>query len=111
MPEYSDYIEGLTPATGLTRAEKMGMSQGGSAKSWTPDLLQMNRGDWAGTTAFPTTGGTYTGGVPARGNKWRLTNDLSVGGNFYPAGSVIEAAVDNPGATTVTDWIKYAVQP
>lgn len=67
------------------------------------------RGDWAGTTALPTTGGTYTAGAPAQGNRWRLTNTLSIGGNVYAPGTVIEAATDGPGQT-IANWIFYATQ-
>jgi len=68
------------------------------------------RGDWSGTSAFPTTGGSGISGAVVRGNRWRLTGTLSVGGNVYPPGSIIEAAIDSPGATTRTDWIIYAQQ-
>lgn len=67
------------------------------------------RGDWAGTTTLPSAGGTFTGGAPALGNRWRLTNQLAIGGNVYPAKTIIEAAVDNPGQT-IANWIFYAVQ-
>jgi hypothetical protein len=67
------------------------------------------RGDWAGTTALPATGGTLTSGAPQQGNRWRLTGTLSIGGNIYQPGTMIEAAVDTPGQT-LTNWIFYAVQ-
>lgn len=72
--------------------------------------LNPDRGDYAGTTQFPTSGGTFTGGAPARGNHWTLTDVLVVGGNVYDVGTVIEARVDNPGATTLADWKKYSMQ-
>ena len=110
MPEYSDFLESLDLATGLTGAEKMGMSQGGSSMRWTADMLNQFRGDYAGGTAFPSTGGTYTGGVPGAGNRWRLTGTLTIGGtDVYGAGTIIEAAINTPGQTTA-NWIKYAVQ-
>jgi hypothetical protein len=106
MPEYSDYLEGLTLATGLTGAERLGMSQGGDATGLTADMLEPNRGDYAGGTDFPTTGGRYTGGLPKRGDRWRLTGNLIIGGvDVYATGIIIEAATDAPGQTT-GNWIK-----
>lgn len=67
------------------------------------------RGDWAGTTTLPITGGFGVGGLPTRGNRWRLTATLSIGGNVYAPGTIIEAAIDSPGQT-VANWIFYAVQ-
>ena len=69
------------------------------------------RGDWAGTTTLPDEGnnGTLADGVPAAGNRWRLTATLAIGGNVYAPGTVIEAAIDTPGQT-LTNWIFYAVQ-
>ena len=109
MPEYSDYLETLAAATGLARNEIMGMSQSGSAVSWTPDLINNFRGDWAGTTTLPATGGTFTGGVPGAGNEWRLTAELTISGNVYAAGTIIKAMVDTPGQT-LTNWAFIATQ-
>ena len=68
------------------------------------------RGAWAGTTAFPATGGTLNeDGDVAAGNEWYLSNQLVVGGNVYPAGTVIKALVDTPGQT-LTNWAKLASQ-
>jgi hypothetical protein len=69
------------------------------------------RGDWAGTTDLPDTGdgGTYTAGAPGEGNKWRLTGTLVIGGNVYPPGTIIEAAMDAPGQT-IANWNFYQVQ-
>lgn len=69
------------------------------------------RGDYAGTTAFPTSGGTGALGVPSAGDRWRLTGYLVVGSNGpYAPGTVIEAAVDNPGGSTRANWNIIAVQ-
>lgn len=74
------------------------------------DSFNPYRGDYAGTNSFPTTGGRYTAGVPAIGDRWRLTNELTIGGtDIYAAGTIIEAATNAPGQTTA-NWIKYAVQ-
>lgn len=67
------------------------------------------RGDWAGTTTFPATGGTYTGGVPKAGNRWRLTDTLVIGVDVYGPGSIIEAAINTPGQTRA-NWNIYAAQ-
>lgn len=110
MPEFSDYVEARTlvsNAVGIT----IPLSQGGDAGKINEDLLNPNRGDWAGTTAFPSTGGRFTGGAPMRGDRWRLTAVLVVSGSAYDIGTVVEAAVNNAGASTLSDWIKYAVQP
>lgn len=68
------------------------------------------RGDWAGTTDLPETGGTYTAGVPASGNRWRLTDVLVIGGNVFQPGTIIEAAINTPGQT-LANWNFYQVQP
>lgn len=67
------------------------------------------RGDYAGTTTMPTTGGNFTLGVPAGGDRWRLTNTLTIGGNVYPPGTIIEAMINEPGQT-LTNWAFYAMQ-
>jgi hypothetical protein len=67
------------------------------------------RGDWAGTNAMPTTGGGYTAGAPGIGDRWRLTDTLSIGGNIYAPGTIIEAAINEPGQT-LANWNFYAMQ-
>lgn len=67
------------------------------------------RGAWSTSNAFPSTGGRFTGGIPLAGDMWTLTVDLSVGGNFYPAGTVLMALVNTPGQT-LTNWAKLANQ-
>lgn len=67
------------------------------------------RGDWAGASAFPATGGTFTDGVPAAGNRWRLTAVLTIGSDVYDIGSIIEAAINTPGQTRA-NWTIYSVQ-
>lgn len=104
-------ISELSQATELAGTEFGEIIQGGINKKIAPDLLNPNRGDWAGTTAFPSTGGRFTGGAPMRGDRWRLTAVLVVSGSAYDIGTVVEAAVNNAGASTISDWIKYAVQP
>lgn len=112
-------ITGLTAAGALSGTEPIEIVQGGVNKqTTTQDIADLAaagsnnyRGDFVGTTAFPSTGGTYTAGAPAKGNRWRvITNPIEVGGNVYPPGTIVEAAVDGAGATTLTDWNKYAVQ-
>lgn len=66
-------------------------------------------GNWATNNAFPATGGTGTAGAVARGDRWRLTVDLTVSGNIIPAGTIIEANTDTPGQTWA-NWNKYAMQ-
>lgn len=107
--EFSDYAEtrsAATTAVGLI----IPLSQGGSAVSITEDLLNPNRGDWAGTDAFPETGGRHNSGAPMRGDRWRLINTLTIGGtDVYAPGTIIEAGIHVPGQTSA-NWIKYAVQ-
>ncbi len=84
--------------------------EGGVNVKVSPDQVNPFRGDYAGTTSFPTTGGRYTGGIPAAGDRWRLTNELIIDGtDIYSPGTIIESAINTPGQTT-GNWIKYAVQ-
>lgn len=84
--------------------------EGGVNVKFSPAQVNPFRGDYAGTTSFPITGGRYSGGTPAAGDRWRLTNTLIIGGtDIYPPGTIIEAAINGPGQTT-TNWIKHAVQ-
>lgn len=83
--------------------------EGGVSVKYSPDQVNPFRGDWAGTNAFPTTGGRYTAGVPAQGDRWRLTAQLTIGSDIYDAGTIIEAAINTPGQTNA-NWIKHAVQ-
>lgn len=116
MPEYSNYVEALDAATTTTGTILIAVSHDGDAEKMTPaqladaaGVVNHYRGDYAGTTTMPTTGGTFTGGVPAAGNEWRLTAQLVIGGNVYPAGTIIKAAINTPGQT-LTNWIFLAIQ-
>lgn len=103
-------ISELATATALDGTELYEIVQGGVNKKVAQSVSNQFRGDYAGTTSFPATGGSYAGGVPASGNRWRLTNTLVIGGtDIYAPGTIIEAAINTPGQTT-TNWIKYAVQ-
>lgn len=103
-------ISELPDASPFTGGEKVEAVQGGVNVKFDPDYVNHARGDWAGTSAFPATGGTFTGGVPARGNRWRLTDTLVIGSDVYAPGTIIEAAINTPGQTT-GNWIKYSMQP
>lgn len=83
--------------------------EGGVNVKYSPDQVNPFRGDWAGTTAMPTTGGRYTGGAPAEGDNWVLTNELEIWGNVYSVGSVIFSKVNNPGQTQA-NWLVLSVQ-
>lgn len=84
--------------------------EGGVNKKITPDQTNPFRGDYSGTNSFPTTGGRFTGGVPAAGDRWRLTNTLTIDGtDIYAPGTIIESTINTPGQTT-GNWIKYAMQ-
>jgi hypothetical protein len=109
-------ITDLPSASALTGAELLEGVQGGiNVKLTTQDVADLStgvehyRGDFAGGTAFPNTGGTGASNVPAMGDKWRLTGTLTVSGNLYAAGTVIEAAIDTPGNTRA-NWNIYAMQ-
>lgn len=102
-------ISDLTQATDLAGTEFFEAIQGGINKKVAPDLLTPFRGTWATGNAFPSTGGRFTGGIPMAGDMWTLTVDLSVGGNFYPAGTVLMALTNTPGQT-LTNWAKLASQ-
>lgn len=83
--------------------------EGGVNVKFSPSQVNPFRGDWAGTNAFPTSGGRYSGGTPAAGDRWRLTNELTIGVDVYSPGTIIEAAINGPGQTNA-NWIKHAVQ-
>lgn len=110
MPEFSDYAESRTPAADMVNI-LIPVSKSGDSASVDEDMLNPNRGDWAGTTAFPSTGGRFTDGAPMRGDRWRLTAVLVVSGSVYDVGTIVEAAVNDADPATISDWIKYAVQP
>jgi hypothetical protein len=92
----------------MTASWVVGVEDGVSVK-YSPSQVNPFRGDWAGTNAFPTTGGRYTSGVPAQGDRWRLTAQLTIGSDIYDAGTIIEAAINTPGQTNA-NWIKHSVQ-
>lgn len=102
-------ITELPVADPITGAELYEVVQGGLNKKATQSMLNPFRGDYAGTTTLPTTGGTFTGGVPGAGNEWRLTATLTVGGNVYEAGTIIKAMVNTPGQT-LSNWAFLSVQ-
>jgi len=61
-------ITELPTATSLDGSELYEIVQGGVNKKVSQSTSNPFRGDWAGTTAFPSTGGTYTAGAPGAGN-------------------------------------------
>lgn len=83
--------------------------ESGTNVQYTPDQTNPFRGSWAGTTSFPTTGGRYTGGVPAAGDHWVLTDELVVSGNVYSEGSIIFSKVNLPGQS-LSNWAVLSVQ-
>lgn len=83
--------------------------EGGVNVQYTPSQTNPFRGSWAGTNAFPTTGGRHTAGVPAAGDHWVLDNELTVSGNVYSQGSIIFSKVNTPGQT-VGNWAVIGVQ-
>lgn len=101
-PDGLEYFEVIIPP----------FSPGTNRKVLLSDIFaQLNsyRGDWAGASAFPATGGTFTGGVPAAGNRWRLTAVMTIGSDVYDVGSIIEANINTPGQTRA-NWTIYSVQ-
>jgi len=109
MAEFSDYVDARNASNFLGGAKIPG-SQNGSAFSFSADILNPNRGDYAGGTTFPASGGRYSvDGTPMRGDRWRLTDTLTIGEDIYFSGTILEAATDDPGQTT-GNWIKYATQ-
>ena len=103
-------ISDLAAASSVSGVEEFEILQGGVNKKLSIGFNDEFRGTWAGTTTFPTVGGRYTSGAPKAGDRWVLTAELSVGGNIYSAGTVVEAIVNGAGATTLTDWVKYSTQ-
>lgn len=81
MPEFSDYLEAQTPGSTPTGAELLGSSQGGAPRSLTTQQVGgINfRGAYdLSVNAYPSSGGTGTGGVPAPGNMWYVSVPGSV---------------------------------
>lgn len=107
--EFSNYAEAKAAATDMVNV-LIPVSWHGTARSLNEDMLNPNRGDYAGTTLFPQTGGRYTAGKPMRGDRWRLTGILVVAGKVIAPGTIIEAAVNDADDNTLSDWIIYAVQ-
>lgn len=106
----SKKISQLPGGSAYMSAEWIVAVENGVSVKFSPDQVNPFRGDYAGGTSFPTTGGRYTAGVPAAGDRWRLTGTLTIGGtDIYDAGTVIEAAINTPGQTT-GNWVKHAVQ-
>jgi hypothetical protein len=60
--EYSDYLETRTLGSALSGVEKMGMSQGGAARQWTPQMLADFIGSPIGSSDV-NVGGTITLGL------------------------------------------------
>lgn len=106
----NEKISEMATAGSFMGASYFEIVEGGDNKKVTPDQTNPFRGDWAGTNSFPATGGRFTAGVPAAGDRWRITNTLTIDGtDIYAPGTVIESAINSPGQTT-GNWIKYAVQ-
>lgn len=121
MPtEFSDYIETRDPVVTANGTELMVVSKDGESVQMTTqqvaDLADPGStvgvlrfiGTWNTTNAFPSSGGTGTGGAPGIGNIWLLTDFLSDGVNFYPAGTLIMSIVDVPASSS--DWVKFGMQ-
>lgn len=83
--------------------------EGGINVKFSPQQTNPFRGTWAGTNAFPATGGRYTSGVPAIGDMWILTDTLTIGSDVYSPGSIILALTNTPGQTR-SNWAVLAVQ-
>lgn len=65
------------------------------------DIVNPYRGAHDATTlAFPSTGGRYTGGVPAVSDYWQTVGDGIIAGVFVPQGSHLWARQNAPTA----DW-------
>lgn len=98
-------ITELSAASALTGSEPVEAVQGGlNVQTTTNNIGNIAyRGDYSGTTTLPSTGGTFTGGAPAIGNRWRITAGITIGGNFIPPGTIAEAAIDSPGQT-LANW-------
>lgn len=103
-------ISALPAGTAFMGSQWIVGVEGGVSVKYSPDQVNPFRGDYSGTTSFPTTGGRFTGGIPAAGDRWRLTNTLTINGtDIYPPGTIIESAINTPGQTT-GNWIKHAIQ-
>lgn len=84
--------------------------EGGINVKFGPDQTNPMRGTWNGTTSFPITGGRFTGGVPAIGDMWILTDVLTIGVDVYGPGSIILSLINTPGQTR-SNWAILSVQP
>lgn len=72
------------------------------------DSFKQFRGNWTTTNALPSTGGRYTGGVPAAGDEYHLPNGLFIGSNNYPPGTIAKSLVNGPAS--ISDWVFYSMQ-
>lgn len=97
MPEYSDYIEGLTEATTLTGSEILGLSQGGSARKITVQQVKLFRGAWDAS------GNLLPSSSVLAGHEWYFSVAGTFGGELYPVGTIAKALVDTPGQT-LSNW-------
>ena len=100
-------ISALAAAGTLTETELMELVQSGVNVQSTPGAIAglAYRGDFDPTgDVLPTSGGR-TGGVPQKGDRWKLTGAAY---KTIAEGSVLEANQDNP--TTEAHWNFYSVQ-
>jgi molybdopterin converting factor small subunit len=59
----------------------------------------------ASVNAFPSTGGSGSGGAILKGNVWTITNPGIVGGQTVVPGQTIRALIDTPGQTAANWFI------
>jgi hypothetical protein len=112
MPEFSNYVESLDVASDPTSV-MIPVSKDGDAKRISDSQLNPFRGTYAGGTSYPSTNGRYTGGVPASGDMYALTDTLTIsdGGSdyIYEPGTILMSLTNNPG-NTKSNWAALSVQ-
>ena len=105
--EFSDYAETRTLATDANGII-IPVSKGGVARSVNENTLNPFRGDYAGGTSMPSSGGRGASGAPKVGDMWRLTGVLTISGFVYDVDTVIMFVGTDP--TLKTHWLFLAVQ-
>lgn len=112
MPDLK--ISQLPATVTVTDADLVETVQGGTNKQTTALQLKsylglvgtpisIQSGVDISTNLYPSTGGTFTGGVPGAGNIFPVTVGGNLNGGFVPAGALLLSLVNMPGQTN-SNW-------